>query len=176
MTRTVACFSISFSLWLATAGIAAGQAMGEAAGLGAMGATAASGAKGVGKSMSGIAGAFDKAVNPAGASKDAGAVTAPKAKVAPKATARAAKPDSKAAPTTVAAEAAVPAPPPAPKFEDPDKLETGLAYEELVRRFGPPTMMVTSTAERTLFYQTKDGMFQLKLRDGLVASVDKPQR
>ena len=54
MTRSLACFSVFFSLWLAMAGPAAGQAVVEA-GLGAAGtATAAGPAKGIGKSVEGV--------------------------------------------------------------------------------------------------------------------------
>jgi hypothetical protein len=62
MTRSIAFLSVSFSLWLAVAGVAYGQAAVEA-GLGAArAATTTAPAKGLGKSMSGLAGSLDKAL------------------------------------------------------------------------------------------------------------------
>jgi hypothetical protein len=173
MTRTLACISVGFWLGLAGAGTAAGQALGEAAlGAGA-GAAAASGAKGAGSSIGGVFGALDKTlkagepVSDAHSSAGAGGTAA--AKGAGAKTARA-KGASKRAPSSAAA-----SPAPAPKWEDPGGVEPGLSYEELVRRFGPSAMVVTNSAERALSYPGKDGMFQVKVRDGVVTGIEKPQ-
>lgn len=152
MTRSLVTLSVSFSLWLAMAGTAAGQAVVEA-GLGAArAATTAAPAKGVGKSISGLSVALDKALKPG---QPAAATTA--------------QPAAKKPSTFASAPQA-----PEPNWEDPGGVEPGLGYEELVRRFGPPAMAITNSAERFLTYRGKDGVFQVKLRDGTVASIDKP--
>ena len=159
MTRSLACFSVSFSLWLAMAGAAAGQAVAEA-GLGAAGAATTAGpAKGVGKSISGLSGILDKALKPGQPVSDAQPVAATKG-----------KPVAKTPSTSAGA-----SPVPAPNWEDPDGIEPGLGYEDLVRRFGSPAMAITNSAERSLTYRGKDGVFQVKVRDGMVASIDKPR-
>lgn len=142
-------------LWLAMAGIAYGQAAVEA-GLGAArAATSTAPAKGLGKSMSGLAGSLDKALK-------AGP---------PKAQSTAADTPSANTPSTASAPAAASA----PKWEDPGGIESGLSYEDLVRRFGPSAMSITSGTEKSLAYPGKDGMFQVKVEDGKVTSIAKPK-
>jgi hypothetical protein len=161
MTRSFACFSASFSLWLAMAGPAAGQAVVEA-GLGAAGAAMAAGpAKGIGKSMSGLSVALDKAFKQGQRVSDE----------QPLAAATSAKPSAKTPSTTASA-----SPEPPRNWEDPSGVEAGLGYEELVRRFGPPTMAITNSAGRSLTYRGKDGVFQVEVRDGVVAAIVKPHR
>jgi hypothetical protein len=160
MTRSPVCFSVSCSLWLAMAGSAAGQAVVEA-GLGAArAATAAGPARGIGKSMSGLSVALDKVLKQGQRVADEQPLDAV-----------AAKPAAKTASTTVSA-----SPEPSPNWEDPSGVEPGLGYEELVRRFGPPTMAITSAAGRSLTYRGKDGVFQVEVRDGAVAAIVKPHR
>ena len=160
MTRSLACFSVSFSLWLAMAGPAAGQAVVEA-GLGAAGAATAAGpAKGIGKSMSGLSVALDKAFKQGQRVSDEQPLAATTA-----------KPAAKTLSTTASA-----SPEPPPNWEDPSGVEAGLGYEELVRRFGPPTMAITNSAGRSLTYQGKDGVFLVEVRDGVVAAIVKPHR
>jgi hypothetical protein len=137
MTRSLACFSASLSVWLAMAGTAAG----------------------VGKSISGLSGALDKAFKagqPVSDEQPAAATTA--------------KPAAKTPSTSATA-----TPTAAPTWEDPGGVEPGLGYAELLRRFGPPAMAITGSAEGSLTYRGKDGMFQVKVRDGVVASIDKPR-
>ncbi len=136
-------------------GLAFGQAAVEA-GLGASrAATSTAPAKGIAKSMSGLAGSLDKALKPAQkeAADEATPVPAP-------------------APVVTAAKAA----PAKQKFEDAGGIEVGLAYDELVRRFGPASMAMTFGAERSLSYPGKDGMFQVTMQDGKVKAVEKPLR
>jgi hypothetical protein len=145
----------SFSLWLALAGTAAGQATVEA-GLGAARAvTTTAPARGIGKSMSGLAGSLDKALKGGSSEQSAGVV-------ATKPGTQSSTPD-KTSPT------------PAPNWEDPGGIETGLAYDDLVRRFGPSSMAITAGTERSLTYRGKDGIFQVKVQDGVVTSIEKPQ-
>jgi hypothetical protein len=160
MTRSLACFSVSFLLWVSMAVPAAGQAVVEA-GLGAArAATSAGPAKGIGKSMSGLSVALDKALKQGKPVSDEqpAAVTM-------------AKPTAKTPSTTASA-----SPEPPPNWEDPSGVEPGLGYEELVRRFGPPTMGITNSAGRSLTYRGKEGVFQVEVRDGVVAAIDKPHR
>jgi hypothetical protein len=156
MVRTILA---SFSLWLAMAGTAAGQASVEA-GLGAARAvTTTAPARGIGKSMSGLAGSLDKAIK----GGQTGSSDQPAGVVASKPGTKTESAPAKTSPT------------PVPNWEDPGGIEPGLAYDELVRRFGPSSMAITAGTERSLTYRGKDGMFQVKVQDGVVTSIDKPQ-
>jgi hypothetical protein len=147
MTRTL-------FLCLAISAAAFGQAAVEA-GLGASrAATSTAPAKGLGKSMAGIAGTLDKALKPA--QKEADELPAK-------------------SPVTTAKAAPAPTSAPAPKYEDAAAIEPGLAYADLVRRFGPPAMSTTYDGETTLSYSGKAGMYQLKVVEGKVKSLEKPQ-
>jgi hypothetical protein len=159
MVRSTACIAVSFSLWLSMAGPAAGQATVES-GLGAARAvTTTAPARGIGKSMSGLAGSLDKALK----GGQQGSNEQPAAVVP-------AKPATKAGATSPKT-----SPPPVVNWEDPSGIEPGLAYDELVRRFGPSSMAITAGAERSLTYRGKDGVFQVKVQDGVVTSIEKPQ-
>ena len=160
MVRTILA---SFSLWLVLAGTAAGQATVEA-GLGAARAvTTTAPARGIGKSMSGLAGSLDKALKggQTGSSEQAAGAVA-------------SKPGTQTATKTESTPAKV-SPTPATNWEDPGGIETGLAYDDLVRRFGPSSMAITAGTERSLTYRGKDGLFQVKVQDGVVTSIEKPQ-
>ena len=159
MLRSTACIAVSFSLWLCMAGPAAGQATVEA-GLGAARAvTTTAPARGIGKSMSGLAGSLDKALK-------GGQQSSNEQPAAP----ASAKPATRTASTS-------PKAPPVPvvNWEDPSGIEPGLAYDELVRRFGPSSLAITGGAERSLTYPGKDGVFQVKLKDDVVTSIEKPR-
>jgi hypothetical protein len=167
MTRLIACFSVSFSLWLATAGTAVAQTMVEY-GLGASrAATTTAPASGIGKSLSGLAGSLDKATKAAGAqnseTKPAATATATKAAAAAR--------EPLTTPTTSVDN--VPVPP--PSWEDPSGIDSGLAYDELIRRFGPSSMAITDGAEKMLTYRGKEGIFQVRVQDGAVKSIEKPK-
>ena len=159
MVRRMAYLPVLVSLWLVMAGTAAAQATVEA-GLGAARAvTTTAPARGIGKSMSGLAGSLDKALKGGqngSTEQSAGAVPA--------------KSMTKTEPSHTNA-----SPSPAPNWEDPAGIALGVAYEELVRRFGPSSMAITAGAERSLTYRGKDGMFQVKVQDGVVTSIEKPQ-
>jgi hypothetical protein len=141
------------------AGPAAGQATVES-GLGAARAvTTTAPARGIGKSMSGLAGSLDKALK----GGQQGSNEQPAAA------------DSKKPATKAGSTSPKPSPSPAVNWEDPSGIEPGLAYDELVRRFGPSSMAITAGTERSLTYRGKDGVFQVKVQDGVVTSVEKPQ-
>ena len=157
MVRSTACIAVSFSLWLSMAGSAAGQATVES-GLGAARAvTTTAPARGIGKSMSGLAGSLDKALKGGQQSEQ------PAAAVSAKPAARTAATSPKTSPSPVV------------NWEDPSGIEPGLVYDELVRRFGPSSLAISGGAERSLTYQGKDGVFQVKVQDGVVTSIEKPQ-
>jgi hypothetical protein len=143
-------------LWLATAGAAYGQATVEA-GLGAArAATSTAPAKGLGKSMSGLAGSLDKALKATPSKAASSAADIPSA-------------------STASASTPSAAPAPSPSWEDPGGIEPGLSYEELVRRFGPSSMSITSGSEKSLTYPGKGGVFQVRVEDGKVTSIAKPK-
>jgi hypothetical protein len=64
----------------------------------------------------------------------------------------------------------------ASKWEDPSGIETGLSYDELLRRFGRPSLAITSETGRTLTYSGKGGAYHVELEDEKVASVRKPKK
>ena len=142
------------------AGAATGQAVVEY-GLGAArAATTGAPAKGVGKAVSGLARSLDKAVTAGQQRSDAEPVAATTAKPVAK------TPASSSTPTS---------PMPAPNWEDPSGIQTGLSYGELIRRFGPPALEITSTEGRSLTYSGKNGAFQLEVQDEKVTSIEKPK-
>jgi hypothetical protein len=149
--------SIALTLWLATASIAYGQAAVEAAVGASRAVTTIAPAKGISKSMSGLGDQLEKALKPA--QKDA----APAPSTA-----------QSAAPATKVAAAAVP-PKPKVTYEDPGGIETGMAYDDVIRRFGPPAMQISSAAGSSLSYSGKTGMFDVTVQDGKVKAIEKPQ-
>jgi uncharacterized protein (DUF3084 family) len=64
---------------------------------------------------------------------------------------------------------------PATVYEDAAGIKAGISYAELLRRFGEPSMQISSGAgAQTLYYSQKDGSGQMQVRvsGGQVASVD----
>ena len=60
--------------------------------------------------------------------------------------------------------------------EDPSVIPVGIAYEDVVRRFGTPSFEITtSPLTKTLSYQSKDGGVDVDLQDGKVINVAKAQ-
>ena len=152
-------------MWLALAATASAQAAVEyGAAAGASSTAAAAGAKGVGKAIGGIGSSLDKALK-----------GGQPAASAPATVTRTTSPAKSAAPATKTAPAESVAPPPEPKFEDPSGIETGIAYDELVRRFGPPTLEITGEDGKSLEYSGKAGNYHLELKGDSVASVRKPK-
>ena len=57
-------------------------------------------------------------------------------------------------------------------YEDPSRIQPGLGYEELIRRFGPASFEVsTGPGAKTLAYPAKDGDIDIELLDGNVTKV-----
>ena len=146
---------LSVLLMVALAGALYGQAAVEA-GLGAArAATTTAPAAGVGKGIAGAFGSLDKALKTADKSSSESTTTLVPAKSGP------AKPaDGK----------------PAPVYEDIKKVEVGLEYDELIRRFGPPALEVeVEGGGKKLTYSSKIGSTQLEVKDGKVAVVNLPK-
>ncbi|HWB85839.1 MAG TPA: hypothetical protein VG675_16980 [Bryobacteraceae bacterium] len=121
-------------------------------------ATTTSPARGIGSSMSGIWSNVGKTID-SGQSNSTGSATT----VTPSHTAKSArtKAGSKRAPATAVA------------YEDASSIRAGMTYEELTKRFGPPSMSVTSgPGRKTLRYSGKRGQTELELQDGKVVSVN----
>jgi hypothetical protein len=130
----------------ACASMLRGQAMVEA-GLGAArAATSTAGAKEAGKSIAGAFANLDKALKPAAQAQSD---------------------------TTIVPAAGKVSAPEAPKktYEDIAKAKTGLSYEELVDRFGPPAMEVTGQSGGKTMTYGKNGSTRIEIEDGKVASI-----
>ena len=57
-------------------------------------------------------------------------------------------------------------------YEDPNGIQVGVAYEELLRRFGQPSMMITGEDGQQKMYYTGNGhTAEVLVRDGVVVSV-----
>jgi len=158
MARSMASLPGVFALGILMTCTAEGQTAVEAGMGAARAATTTAPAKGIGKSMSGLAGSLDKALK-AGQQGSGGPA-------AGKATARTAGEN-----LSTPAKSTLPA---GPRREDPSGIQMGLSYEELIRRFGPPAMEITSELGTSLSYSGKAGLFQLEVRDGKVVSIEKP--
>jgi hypothetical protein len=138
-----------FLACLAAVGLMSGQTMVEA-GLGAGRAAASTApAAGLGKSIAGAMSNLDKTL------KTADKATSSETIVLPKDT----------APTA-----------PAKTYEDIKKVEVGLAYEELVERFGPPSLEIAAgEGVRKLTYSGKEGSTRIEVKDGKVSSIQAPK-
>jgi hypothetical protein len=57
-------------------------------------------------------------------------------------------------------------------YEDPHKIQAGIEYDEMIRRFGPPSMSVTTEAgTKAVSYPMRDGLVQVEVDSGKVISV-----
>ena len=148
MFRTI----LLLGLFLPT--MASAQAIVEAAMGAGRATTMAAPARGVGKSMSGIAGGLEKALNGGEAGKP---VTETSTKSAA----------AKASATSVAPAAIT-------IREDADGIEEGIAYDELIQRFGKPAMSITMTGEQSLTYKGIAGMYRVTVRSGKVTTIEPP--
>lgn len=62
------------------------------------------------------------------------------------------------------------------QYEDPHAIAPGMAYDELVRRFGPPSFSITAGQDASsLTYLSKTGSVDLELRDDKVVKVTAPK-
>ncbi len=78
-----------------------------------------------------------------------------------------------------AARSKKPAAPPAPPvvYESPAGIQTGMAYADLIRRFGPPSFEVTTGPPHTkaLSYAGKEGNIDIDMQDDAVIKVVPPK-
>jgi hypothetical protein len=151
MSRTL------FYLGLLLPAAASGQAMVEAAMGAGRAATMAAPAKSMGKSVSGIAGSLDKALG----SSDA-------AKAHEKTSTTVVTNSAKAAEATAQSAATITI------REDADGIEEGIAYEDLIERFGKPVMSITVAGDQTLTYKGIAGLYRVTIHGGKVASIVPP--
>ena len=145
--------------------VCAGTAGQSSVEYGAAAAAAAGASKGAGAALSGLDKALKSLTGPA-APKTGNASPAKPPTAAPKAAAQ-----TTTAPTQP--EKVAP-PPPAPTFEDPSGIKVGLAYDELLRRFGPPSLeILTGPGTRSLDYSTKEGGIRVECLDGKVIAAGR---
>jgi hypothetical protein len=82
---------------------------------------------------------------------------------------------SKRSSTTASARRKTPsnaASPSALTYEDARHIESGIAYDELVRRFGPPSMAITTgPGARTLSYAAREGTVSVDVENDKVVTV-----
>ena len=126
-----------------------GAAAGNAAGM-------SGAASGIGKALSGLAGTQDKTVKSESTPAPSSSTTTRKSPAKRPAVSR--------------AKAAAPA----KTYEDPKNLAVGLTYTDMVRRFGPASMEFATATGKSLTYASKEGMTQVEIRDGAVASITRP--
>jgi hypothetical protein len=82
--------------------------------------------------------------------------------------------DSRPAPPVVIVSAAAVVAPAAPavRYQDPKSIETGTVYDELIRRFGPAALEITTgPLTKTLSYVSRTGAFQVEMREDKVISI-----
>jgi len=161
--RSIALATICVLGLVAFEGTTAGQTTAE------YGAAAAAAAVGTSRGAGGMLNGLDKALK---------SLTGP---AAPKTGAAAPAKPPTAAPKAPAQTRTAPTPPenvapqpPAPSYEDPAGIKAGLAYDELLRRFGPPSFeILTGPDARSLDYSTKDGGVRVECQDGKVIAAGK---
>ena len=135
------------------------QAAAEAAVVGSAAAIGTAGAAKVSKSINGLGSAISGALNGAQAG-DAGPAGSTVVQTLRATTTKGTK---------------LAAPKPDAKLEDAAAIEAGMTNEELMRRFGPPNLQITDGPAISLLYSSKSGRVRVEMRDGKVASVDKPK-
>jgi hypothetical protein len=151
-------------LWAGLPACLAGQAIIEHAVISGGAATAAGSTKGAAGAIDGVLKKLDGTLDTAG-KKPHSATAHAKSSVA-----RAAAP----AVSPIAPQLAEPSES-AKTYEDPVGIKAGMPYLELLRRFGAPSMQITSGGgEQTLYYFQKDGRAQTQVRvsGGQVLAVD----
>ena len=126
-------------------GVISGQAMVET-GLGAgRAATSAAPAAGLGKAVAGALSNLDKALKST---------------------------DKSAASETIILPKDTPPTAPAKTYEPIKNAEVGLAYDDLIERFGPPALEIaTGAGIRKLTYSGRDGATRIEVTEGKVSSI-----
>ena len=152
---------------------AAGQALPEYS-AGTAGTTGAAGASGgIGKSIGEMIGNLDKTLASSESANKEDAAKKPDSGPSKPAAATPRR-SQKGRPATTAA--VHPTAPPVPKYEDPNQIPVNLAYDEMMRRFGPPAMEITTDSSvQKLLYATPSGMVHIEVVGGVVTSAPKPK-
>lgn len=58
------------------------------------------------------------------------------------------------------------------RYENPKLIQAGIGYNEMIRRFGKPSLKITRGAGRsTLTYSERNRHFQVEVEDGQVIAV-----
>jgi len=71
--------------------------------------------------------------------------------------------------TPAAQETIQPPAAPAPTYEDPKKIQAGIGIDEIFRRFGPPSMSITTGPGRSMLqYSGGQANYQVEVEDGKV--------
>ena len=149
--------------------LACAQAGVEYAAGAAAASTASAGAKAVGKSIAGALEKLNKNLDEGTSASKSETVTP-----APAARAKASPRKSTGTAKQQTAAAAAPATPP-PSYEDPAGIQEGMPYADVMRRFGPPAIaMTTAPGEQTLSYAKSGAMLNVKVVNGKVTAVQKP--
>jgi hypothetical protein len=154
-------------LLAASQGVASAQAMVENALLTGHSATATAPMQGLSKGIAGALGNLEKTLQKSLDSPDF-------QPAAPVRTARAAAGPGVAAAPGLSASTAISAVMfvPVVHYENPKQIETGIVYDELVRRFGPAALEITTgPLTKTLSYMSREGPLQVDLSDGKVTSI-----
>jgi len=150
--------------------LASAQAAIEYAAGAAAAASTAGAAKSAGKSVAGALEKLNRTLDQGSSAEPETAATAPRSKAA----ARRTTPAAKAQRAATAAAPAAPAAAAAPAFEDPWGIQEGMLYADVVRRFGPPSLaLTTGPGEQTLSYMKNGASFDVKVSNGKVAAVPK---
>ena len=151
---------LAFPLLAAVCPMAVAQAVVEY-GLGAgRAATTTAPARSLGKQIGGVFDSLNKAVK-AGEDQPAPAGNSS----APSKRSTTAAPAGKRTASTGASTAA-------PAYEGPRHIQAGVVYEELVRRFGPPSMEITTRpGGRTLSYGAREGTVAVEVENDKVVTA-----
>jgi hypothetical protein len=159
MRRSAAALFVPVMAFLVWTVPASAQAVVEAGMATAASSVGTAGARGVGKSVGGAFKNLDKTLNAAGSGGAAKSGSATRHS----STTKAAPAQEKAAAET-----------PKPSYEDATQIQKGIAYEELVRRYGPPVMQFAGANDtQTMSYMSPGGVVQVELQGGKVTSVAK---
>jgi hypothetical protein len=148
-------------------GLVAAQATVEYATSASRAATTAAPAQKAGKAVAGALDNLTRTLQTPENSKPAarGAATAPSRSRKASLTSEAAKPQVGSGATEPNADLA---------FEDPSGIKESMEYDEILRRFGPPSLkMTTAPGEETLCYARKDLMVDVMVRNGKITNVRK---
>ena len=148
-------------------GLVAAQATVEYATGAAVAATAVVPAQKAGKAIAGTFSTLNRVLQNADNSEPAAQrATTPQSR-------RPQKPVKSSAPEPQSASAAI-QPKEEPSFEDPSGIQEAMEYGEILHRFGPPSLkLTTGSGEETLNYTRKDVVVNAILRNGKVTNVQK---